>query len=124
MPRSTIVKIIISYILVPIPGINIYGAIIGTIIGYIVASTLNILLLKRKQNIKINLYNIIIKPAFASFIMIISVVFIYFYAYNITKSNGISCIISVFSGALIYAILVIMFGILEIKYIKKRILKQ
>ncbi|MBC8062460.1 MAG: polysaccharide biosynthesis protein [Clostridiaceae bacterium] len=119
-----IVKIVISYILVSIPEINIYGAIIGTIIGYMVASSLNILLLRRTQNIKINFYDIIIKPAFASFIMIIGVVFIYFYAYNITKSNGISCIISIFSGAIIYIILIIMSGVLEMKYIKKRILKQ
>ena len=119
-----IVKIIISYILVSIPGINIYGAIAGTIIGYMVASSLNIILLRRTQNIKINLYDIFIKPAFASFIMIIGVVFIYFYAYNITKSNGISCIISIFSGALIYIFLIIIFGVLEIKYIKNRILKR
>ena len=119
-----IAKIIISYILVSIPGVNIYGAIIGTIVGYMVASSLNILLLRRIQNIKINLYDIIIKPAFASFIMIIGVVFIYSYAYNITKSNGIACITSIFSGALIYIFLIIMFGVLQIKYIKKRILKH
>jgi len=119
-----IVKVVITYILVPIPNINIYGAVIGTFVGYIVASSLNIITLRRKQNIKMSLYNIIIKPAFASIIMIIGVVFIYWYAYNITKSNGISCIISIASGAAVYATFIVMFGVLEIKYIKKRILRR
>ncbi len=119
-----LVKIVVSYVLVSIPGINIYGAIIGTVLGYMVACTMNILLIKRKLQVKINFYEILIKPSFAAVIMIIGVVFLYFYAYNITKSNGISSILSIFSGALLYIMLILTFGVFKYSYIKRRFSKH
>ncbi len=54
------VKIIITLFLVPIPHINIYGAIFGSTIGYAIAAILNIVMLKRKLHISINYFQVLV----------------------------------------------------------------
>ena len=117
-------KIIISYALVSIPEINIYGAIIGSIVGYFFASSLNIILLKKSERIKIRVYEIFIKPLVAATIMILAVVFIYIYVYNITKNNGIGCIAAVSIGLIIYVLLIFVLGVFKISYVKNKLLKR
>ncbi|MFL0269554.1 putative polysaccharide biosynthesis protein [Candidatus Clostridium radicumherbarum] len=118
-----LVKVIISYMLVSKPEINIYGAAIGSIAGYATAAILNFNLLKKVLNIKINYYDILIKPAAASIIMIIFVVFIYMNVYNYTVRNSITTVIAVAAGAIIYIFLILIFGVFKYSYIKKRLFK-
>ena len=108
-----VVKMIVTSILVPIPNINVYGAIIGTIAAYATAVTLNIMLLKRSLKIKMDLNQTLIKPAYASIIMIFVVVFTYVKSYNYTMSNSISCLIAVFIGIIVYGALIIAFKVLD-----------
>jgi stage V sporulation protein B len=116
-----LIKVIVSSILIPHKEINVFGAIIGTIIGYMVACILNINILKKQYGIKINFLELILRPALASLIMTISVVIINYNVYNITKSIGISCVVSILFGAIIYLILIFMLGILkEEEYIRRR----
>jgi len=119
-----IVKIIITLALVPVPNINVYGAVIGTVAGYTIIAVLNIALLKRTLRTKINYYDAIVKPGYASLAMIIAVVFLYKYVYNYTMSNRIACLLSILIGVLIYGILIFIFGIFKIDYIKKKVLKR
>ncbi|OPD20722.1 stage V sporulation protein B [Clostridium botulinum] len=119
-----ILKIVITLILVPMNNINIYGAVIGTIAGYVISAILNMMSLKRSLNISINYYEIMIKPLIASTIMVIAVVFIYFYAYNYTISSKIACLIAVFLGMIIYFIIIGLIGILDYNYIKRKIIKR
>ena len=119
-----IFKIVITLILVPMSNINIYGAVIGTIAGYVISAVLNMRALKKSLNISINYYEIMIKPLIASTIMIIAVVFIYFYAYNYTISSKIACLIAVFLGMIIYFIIIGLIGILDYTYIKRKIIKR
>lgn len=115
-----IAKVITTYMLVPIPKMNIYGAVIGTIIGYIIACILNVCVLKKALKIRINYYNSVIKPAFASIIMINCVVIIYKYVYNITMRNGISCLVSILAGVVVYFFFIILFGVFKYSNIKKK----
>lgn len=116
-----IVKIVLTCLLIPIKSFNIYGAVIGTISAYIIASILNIILLKFKLKIKLDLYEIFVKPLYASIIMIVAVMFSYNIVYKYTISNSISCLLSIFIGGIIYAILVIVFKVFGIEEIKDRI---
>ena len=118
-----LIKVIITYKLVAIPEVNIYGAAMGSIGGFMVASILNFRLLKKTLKIKLNYYDILIKPAFAAILMIIAVVFTYMYVYNITVSNSISCLASIVAGGVIYGLLIIVFGVFKYSYIKKRFLR-
>lgn len=119
-----IIKIVITLITVPITHINVYGAVIGSIGGYAVSAFLNIKLLKKKLNIKLGFFNLFIKPAFASILMTISVVIIYMNVYNYTRSSRIACFLSIFSGMVIYSILLVLFKIFEYSYIKNIFLKR
>jgi len=119
-----IVKIIITVVLVPMPSINVYGAVIGSIAGYVIIAILNMSLLKRTLKSKINYYDAIVKPGYASLVMITAVVFLYKYVYNYTMSNGIACILSILIGVLIYGIFIFVFGIFNYGDVKKKILKR
>jgi stage V sporulation protein B len=119
-----LLKIIITYILVPMPAFNVYGAAIGSIGGYIVASILNMRLLTKTLKISVNYYQIMIKPAFAAILMIIAVVFIYMNVYNYTVSNGISSLAAIGLGVVIYGILILIFGVFKYSYIKNRFLRR
>ena len=116
-----ITKIIITNLLVPIPSINIYGAIIGTIVGYVLASVLNIILVKKKMNISINYYNTVIKPAYASVLMIIAVIFVFSKLYSYNLSIKVACIISITIGILVYTLFIIVFGVFKYSYIKDKL---
>ncbi|PRR77191.1 Stage V sporulation protein B [Clostridium liquoris] len=118
-----IIKIILTIILVPIPSINIYGAVIGSIIGYFISAVLNMKDLRKTLSVSINYYNILIKPLYAGVIMIIGVLFIFTYTYNYTLSNTIACLAAVFSGILIYSILIIVMGIFSYDYFKSKFSK-
>ena len=112
-----LIKIGVSLILIPMPNINIYGAIIGTFCAYAVATILNLRLLRKTLNIKIDLYSSFIKPAYASMIMITSVVVVYVKMYNSTLNNSISCLIAVFIGIIVYIILILTFKVMDFREI-------
>lgn len=119
-----IVKILITVALVPIVFINVYGAVIGTIAAYVTVGILNFIQLKIHLKVKINLYDSIIRPAYAAVIMIIAVVFIYLNVYNSTINSSIACISAIFIGSIIYIILILLFGIFDYNKIKSIIWKQ
>lgn len=118
-----IIKTILTIILVPMPSINIYGAVIGSIIGYFIAALLNMRSLRKVLDVSINYYDILIKPLYAGVLMIIGVMLIFNYTYNNTFSNMVACLVAVFSGILIYSILIIVMRIFSYDYFKSKFLK-
>lgn len=116
-----IVKVVVTYILVSFSFVNIYGAVIGTILGYVTSCLLNMHALKKNLNIKINHVDALLKPVIAAIIMIIAVVFSYANVYNYTMSKGLSCIISILIGVVVYLIFIFLLKIFEYEEIKKKI---
>ena len=119
-----IVKVVLSYILVANSSVNIYGAVIGTIFGYMTTALLNYLEVSKTLRVKLSIYEILIKPLLASLGMIIVVVFSYNNVYNYTISNGISCLISILVGVLVFSVLVIMLRVFTFEEIKGRFIKS
>ncbi|MGV8983878.1 putative polysaccharide biosynthesis protein [Clostridium sp.] len=119
-----IIKIIITYVLVTFSSVNIYGAVIGTILGYVTSCLLNISDLKRALNIKIKIVDAFVKPAIAAGIMIIAVVFSNANVYNYTMSSGIACVVSILIGIIVYVILIFLLRIFEYQEIKNKLSKQ
>ncbi|WP_291637217.1 polysaccharide biosynthesis protein [Clostridium sp.] len=124
MALGCIVKVIITYVLVSFSSVNIYGAVIGTILGYITSCLLNMHELKKSLNIQLNIVDAFIKPAIAASIMIVVVKFSDAIAYNYTMSRGLSCLISIMIGVVVYSIFVLLLRIFEYQEIKMRIFKQ
>ena len=118
------VKIILTWTLVPMEYFNIYGAVIASIGAYAVATILNLITLKCTLKIKLNLYEILIKPAYASTIMMILVLISYNELYKRTTSNGISCLISIFLGMITYIILIVAFRVFKAQDIKDKFIRR
>jgi stage V sporulation protein B len=116
-----IVKVIITYVLVSLSFVNIYGAVIGSILGYVTSCLLNMKALKKDLNIKINHVDAFVKPAIASIIMIIAVVFINANVYNYTMSRGLSCIISIIIGGIVYLAFIFLLRVFEYEEIKNKL---
>jgi len=117
-----IVKVILSYILVAQSSVNIYGAVIGTIFGYMTTAILNYVAIWKVLRVKINLYEVLIKPLLAALVMIIAVVFSYNNVYNYTISSGISCLISILVGVLVFSVMAIILRIFtfqELRHLHK-----
>ena len=119
-----LIKIVLTMTLVPMEQFNIYGAVIASFGAYTVVSILNIISMKCKLRIKINLYDILIKPTYASVIMMLFVLTSYNILYKNTTSNGISCLLSIFLGMIIYMSLIIAFKMFNMEEIKSRIRKR
>lgn len=113
-----IVKVILTWTLVSMKSFNIYGAVIASIGAYLVSTILNLITLKVTLKIKLNLYEILIKPAYASTIMMLLVLTSYNGLYKRTTSNGISCLISIFLGIIVYIILIVVLRVFKAQDIK------
>jgi len=119
-----IVKVILTYILVPIPNINIYGAVIASISAYLVATLLNMISLKIKIKVNFNLKSTFIKPFIAALFMIIGVIASYITLLKKTGSNSFSCLGSIFIGIIIYIILILILRVFTIEDIKSRVVRN
>jgi stage V sporulation protein B len=115
-----IVKVILTIVLVPIPGINIYGAVIASIGAYIFATLLNTISMKIKLGVKFNFYENFIKPAYAASFMMIGVLIIYNMTYRKIGSNSIACLLSIGVGVIIYAVSILLLKVFDFNDIRSR----
>jgi len=110
-------KIIVNYVLVANPRINIAGAICGSIVSFIIPLILNNKLIKRKLKIKYNLLGHAMKPiisaVFMGLVVYISyydLVFLLSYIKKGYMTNLISTAISILLGGYIYLYGLILTG--------------
>jgi stage V sporulation protein B len=103
-------KLVVSYILTGIVWINIRGAALGTVVGYMVAGMLNYRDVKKETGIKLGIFGFLIKPIISVIGMAVGVTITYGWIIRITGSNTISTLLSVIAGAIIYGILLLVLG--------------
>ena len=68
-----------------------------------------------------NLINVVIKPFFASGLMIGCVLYLYSEGLKYSGNNGIACLIAIFVGIIIYMISLVVLRIFSIEEIKGRL---
>ena len=119
-----IVKVVLTMVLVPIPRINIFGAVIASVSAYIVVTILNLIALRTKTKCKISIYDSFVKPGYASVAMIVVVLFSYNFIMERLDSNSISCLLSIFMGIIIYMIAILIFKVFEVDEIKNRLARK
>lgn len=109
---GSFVKFLANIILVPIQGIGIYGAIIGSILCYSFVLGMELITLKKMINIKYSIIKLIIKPLIASGIMGAVSYLIYTGLLNIIVPK-LATIIALFSAVIVYALCVVYLNILS-----------
>lgn len=105
-----VIKIAADYIFVAIPQINVYGTIIGSILGFSTTIFLNYRLMKKSMRIKFGMVRHAIKPLVASIIMGGAVCVVYsginFLMEKIIKrlylDNLVAVVFAVMAGVFIY----------------------
>lgn len=119
-----VVKVVLTWVLVPIPSLNIYGAVIASVGAYIVATVLNLIAMRIKMKTKLRFYSSFIKPAYAAGVMIVSTVVAYNFLFKKTSSNGTSCLLAILLGIIIYGVSILIFRVFSMNEIKERLIKN
>ncbi|MGX8774873.1 MAG: putative polysaccharide biosynthesis protein, partial [Bacillota bacterium] len=100
------IKIIITWFLVGVHGINIVGAAIGTLCAYLTAATLDYLCVRRFTGVRIPVKQTVVKPAASAIIMAV-IVFGAYRLFMLMGHNSIATVLSILVGACVYGILII-----------------
>lgn len=104
-----VVKYVVNYVLVAIPSINIYGAIIGSASGFAVPIILNTIYIQKVLKLKINFRSYVIKPLVSSIFMA-AVIYVIYNILNYVMGfifkgyfdNAISVLIAIVIGVFAY----------------------
>jgi len=101
------IKLVLSYILIGIPELNIRGAAISTVIGYGIAAILNLIFILKYTKTRFSYLNVVIKPLVSVITMGIAVINLY----NLLISklgNTKTTLIAVITGALVYGVMLVI----------------
>ena len=115
------IKLCANIFLIPIPQINISGAVIGSCLEFFVVMLLNIFALKKHQGITFEIKDSIIKPALSAGIMSLVMLLVNNPFSLIFKSAFIATAATLSIGAGVYVLALVSFGIFTTKSIKSLI---
>jgi len=104
------IKVVINYILTGIPSVNIKGAALGTVVGYLVPSFLNAAQVVRWTHLKANLNYLVLKPALATAIMGAGVKLAHVQLMIFGFSQNKATVFAIAIGVLIYALVLLVIG--------------
>ena len=102
-----IVKVIVNYILVGIPALNIVGAAIGTVICYLTITILDLIAMRRTVTTRPVIFRNIIRPGLAALLMGAATVLSYRVLARLVSSNTVACLGALVIAVIAYAILVL-----------------
>lgn len=114
---GAILKAILTYILVGIEWINIYGAAFSTVIAFATAAILNIIYISKFEAYNLNIWKLIKKPLFSSLGMALVVSLSYKILISFL-SNSFSTLISILIGGIFYLVLLLVTGAISKEELK------
>ncbi len=100
------VKVGLSLFLMSIPQINIYGAVIGTVMCYIIAAVLNYLFVRKYTGVRIKWGEHLLKPVAATAVM--AAIAYLVYSLIAPYSNAIGVIACVVVGLIVYFFMLVL----------------
>ena len=99
---GVLLKIPLNYILIGNPDINVLGAVISSIVCYIVAAAIDLYFLTKITKVKPNYKMIMVKPLIASCVMGVVCYIFYTFFFFLLGSNAIATIIAIVIGMVSY----------------------
>ncbi len=100
-------KIVITWILVGIPSINVNGAAVGTVVAYIVAISLNMRAVKKYTGVKVDNNLTFVRPLISSAVMGVFA-FGAYKLFMLAGHNSIATLLSVAVGGAVYVVMVFL----------------
>lgn len=109
---GSLLKILINWIIIPIPMVNIYGAPIGTLFGYCCMAVLDYIFIRKALGENPHLGKVLGRPLFCSVLMGASAFGVYSLCSRLIGTAGtlkmfVSMALAVVAGVIIYAVAVI-----------------
>ena len=108
-----ITKIVLSYILIAIPGVEIYGSVISTYASFLVPFLLNHWVLNKKEKLKISVVKNIWRPCLASIFMVMIGFPLYLLMHKISESYFMTLVAFIITAVVcvaVYFVAMIMVG--------------
>ncbi|MCK5129259.1 MAG: polysaccharide biosynthesis protein [Clostridiales bacterium] len=109
---GAVIKIILGYILIGTPSINIYGAPISTFSCYLVAAIIDIVIVKKLTGVHFGFRECLLRPALASIFMGAAAWGSYALLSSIINTS-FATIIAVLVGVVIFVLCIPIFGVLS-----------
>lgn len=107
-----IIKLIINIVLINVPEIGIYGAVIGSIANNIIAFSLSYIILSKTIKLDLKFNKSVVKPILATLVMGIVSYFVYYILIGII-SRSLATIIAILFAVILYIILIVSLKILS-----------
>ena len=105
---GAVTKIVVTYILVGIPAINVNGAAVGTVAAYFTAAILNYRGMRKHVDLEIDFAGVFARPFLASGIMGVSAIAIYHLFFALTDSNRLSTLFAIMCAVVVYFVMVFL----------------
>jgi len=99
---GALVKIPLNYILIGVAGINVKGAVISTIVCYVVASTIDLAALRLITNVRLDFSHFFVKPAICSLLMGMVCYVVYYALFYASGNNAFCTVTAILAGLLSY----------------------
>ena len=102
-----IIKIIVNYILVGMPSLNIIGAPIGTFICYISITLMDLIAMKRHIPARPAIFKNVVRPGLAAAIMGAATFMVYRFLLSCLPSWKLACLAALVFAVILYVVLVV-----------------
>lgn len=117
-------KLVLCYIMTGMPMLNVKGAAISSIVGNMIAAGLNFRDAARYTYLSFDIDKMFLRPLLSTIVMGVAVSVSYREFIYLTGSNGISTILSVLAGIIVYVLMILVTGCISFRdimdYIKYR----
>lgn len=98
---GAVLKVVLTYVLVAIPALNVMGAAVSTIIAFAVAASLNVGFILTRKEVKISYHQVFVKPIVDVVVMGVVVVGTYSLL-NWIMPGRVTTVISILVGGMVY----------------------
>lgn len=105
---GAVMKVILNALLIPIPSLNVIGAVLSTTGCYLVASIFNVWKLSKLTHVHFDFNRILWKPCIGSLIMGIAAFGIYQGLYMLLPNNTVCTLVAIVFAILIYGIVMLL----------------
>lgn len=102
-----IVKVVLTWILVGIPQINVVGAPLGTMAAYLIAGGLDLFFVLRFTKVRLSAGAMFLKPLLSSAVMGVAVFLVYKGCTMIGAGNAPATLLAIVCGVVVYGLMVI-----------------
>lgn len=105
---GAVAKIVLTYVFVAIPALNIKGAALATVVFYSIALVLNVMDVKKYTGVKINVVLNFVKPSIASLFMGAAAFASFKLLYSQLGSSNLACLLAICVGVVVYGVLILV----------------